>query len=222
MNSGLTFASDKWDIFRSQTQNNSSGLLKLEIRQKTTIDNPVFSFDSIELDLTGSYQLKNLAGVLSAVKHLRLMGYQIDDQDVLSALRQVKKLTGLMGRWHSLNYNPLIICDTGHNEDGIREVIKNINLTPHKDLHMVIGMVKDKEISKILSLLPQKAFYYFCQPTIPRAMPAIDLQLEAGKLGLTGGFYPTVQSAFEQAKKNAGNNDLIFIGGSTFVVAEII
>ena len=222
MNSGLTFASDKWDIFRSQTQNNSSGLLKLEIRQKTTIDNPVFSFDSIELDLTGSYQLKNLAGVLSAVKHLRLMGYQIDDQDVLSALRQVKKLTGLMGRWHSLNYNPLIICDTGHNEDGIREVMKNINLTPHKDLHMVIGMVKDKEISKILSLLPQKAFYYFCQPTIPRAMPAIDLQLEAGKLGLTGAFYPTVQSAFEQAKKNAGNNDLIFIGGSTFVVAEII
>jgi dihydrofolate synthase/folylpolyglutamate synthase len=222
MNSGLTFASDEWDIFRSHTQNNSSGLLKLEIRQKTTIDNPVFSFDSIELDLTGSYQLKNLAGVLSAVKHLRLMGYQINDQDVLSALRQVKKLTGLMGRWHSLNYNPLIICDTGHNEDGIREVMKNINLTPHKDLHMVIGMVKDKEISKILSLLPQKAFYYFCQPTIPRAMPAIDLQLEAGKLGLTGAFYPTVQSAFEQAKKNAGNNDLIFIGGSTFVVAEII
>lgn len=116
MNSGFTFASDEWNIFRSQTQNNSSGLLKLEIRQKTTIDNPVFSFDSLELDLTGSYQLKNLAGVLSAVKHLRLMDYQIDDQDVLSALRQVKKLTGLMGRWHTLNYNPLIICDTGHNE----------------------------------------------------------------------------------------------------------
>ena len=222
MNSGLTFASDEWNIFRSQTQNNSSGLLKLEIRQKTTIDNPVFSFDSIELDLTGSYQLKNLAGVLSAVKHLRLMDYQIDDQDVLSALRQVKKLTGLMGRWHSLNYNPLIICDTGHNEDGIREVMKNINLTPHKDLYMVIGMVEDKDISKILSLLPQRAFYYFCQPTIPRAKPANDLQLEAAKFGLTGTFYPTVQAAFDEAKKNAGNNDLIFIGGSTFVVAEII
>lgn len=222
MNSGFTFASDEWNIFRSQTQNNSSGLLKLEIRQKTTIDNPVFSFDSLELDLTGSYQLKNLAGVLSAVKHLRLMDYQIDDQDVLSALRQVKKLTGLMGRWHTLNYNPLIICDTGHNEDGIREVMKNINLTPHKDLYMVIGMVEDKDISKILSLLPQRAFYYFCQPTIPRAKPANDLQLEAAKFGLTGTFYPTVQAAFDEAKKNAGNNDLIFIGGSTFVVAEII
>ena len=222
MNSGLTFASDEWNIFRSQTQNNSSGLLKLEIRQKTTIDNPVFSFDSLELDLTGSYQVKNLAGVLSAVKHLRLMDYQIDDQDVLSALRQVKKLTGLMGRWHTLNYNPLIICDTGHNEDGIREVMKNINLTPHKDLYMVIGMVEDKDISKILSLLPQRAFYYFCQPTIPRAKPANDLQLEAAKFGLTGTFYPTVQAAFDEAKKNAGNNDLIFIGGSTFVVAEII
>ena len=222
MNSGLTFGSDEWDISRSQTQNNSSGLLKLEIRQKTNSDNPIFSFDSLELDLTGSYQLKNLAGVLSAIKHLRVKGYQIDDQDIRFALRQVKKLTGLMGRWHTLNYNPQIICDTGHNEDGIKEVLKNIHLTPHKDLHMVIGMVKDKDITKILSLLPQKAFYYFCQPNIPRAKPAIDLQLEAGKLGLTGAFYPTVQSAFEQAKKNAGNNDLIFIGGSTFVVAEII
>jgi dihydrofolate synthase / folylpolyglutamate synthase len=222
MNSGLTFASDEWDIFRSQTQNNSSGFLNLEIRQKTNIETPFFSFDSIELDLTGSYQLKNLAGVLSAVKHLRLMGYQIDDQDVLFALRQVKKLTGLMGRWHILKYDPLIICDTGHNEDGIREVMKNINLTPHKDLHMVIGMVKDKDISKILSLLPQKAFYYFCEPTIPRAKPAKHLQLEAAKFGLNGAFYPTVQAAFHEAKKNAGNNDLIFIGGSTFVVAEII
>lgn len=222
MNSVLTFASDEWDIFRSQTQNNSSGLLKLEIRQKITTDTPVFSFNSIELDLTGSYQLKNLAGVLSAVKQLKLIGYQIYDQDILSALRQVKKLTGLMGRWHSLNYNPQIICDTGHNEDGIREVIKNINLTPHKELHMVIGMVKDKDISKILSLLPQKAYYYFCQPTIQRAKPANDLQLEAAKFGLKGAFYPTVQAAFDQAKKNAGNTDLIFIGGSTFVVAEII
>lgn len=222
MNSDFTFASDEWDIFRSQTQNNSSGFLNLEIRQKTNIETPFFSFDSIELDLTGSYQLKNLAGVLSAVKHLRLMGYQIDDQDVLFALRQVKKLTGLMGRWHILKYNPLIICDTGHNEDGIREVMKNINLTPHKDLHMVIGMVKDKDISKILSLLPQKAFYYFCEPTIPRAKPAKHLQLEAAKFGLNGAFYPTVQAAFHEAKKNAGNNDLIFIGGSTFVVAEII
>jgi len=222
MNSGLTFASDEWDIFRSQTQINSSGFLNLEIRQKINIDNPIFSFDSLELDLTGSYQLKNLASVLSAVKHLRVKGYQIDDQDVLSALRQVKKLTGLMGRWHTLNYNPLIICDTGHNEDGIREVMKNINLTPHKDLYMVIGMLEDKDISKILSLLPQRAFYYFCQPNIPRAKPANDLQLEAAKFGLTGAFYPTVQAAFDEAKKNAGNNDLIFIGGSTFVVAEII
>jgi dihydrofolate synthase/folylpolyglutamate synthase len=222
MNSGLTFGSDEWDISRSQTQNNSSGLLKLEIRQKTNSDNPIFSFDSLELDLTGSYQLKNLAGVLSAIKHLRVKGYQIDDQDIRFALRQVKKLTGLMGRWHTLNYNPQIICDTGHNEDGIKEVLKNIHLTPHKDLHMVIGMVKDKDITKILSLLPQKAFYYFCQPNIPRAKPANDLQLEASKYGLNGSFYPTVQAAFDEAKKNAGKNDLIFIGGSTFVVAEII
>jgi len=220
--SDLTFASDEWDIFRSQTQNDSSEFLNLEIRQKINTDIPVFSFDSIELDLTGSYQLKNLAGVLSSVKQLRLNVYQIDDQNILSALKQVKKLTGLMGRWQTLNNHPLIICDTGHNEDGIREVMKNINLTPHKDLHMVIGMVKDKDISKILSLLPQKAFYYFCEPDIPRAKPANDLQLESGKLGLTGEFYPSVKAALHAAKKNAGRNDLIFIGGSTFVVAEIV
>jgi dihydrofolate synthase/folylpolyglutamate synthase len=100
--------------------------------------------------------------------------------------------------------------------------MKNINLTPHKNLHMVIGMVKDKDISKILSLLPQKAFYYFCQPDIPRAKPANDLKLEASKFGLTGAFYPSVGAALHAAKENAGNNDLIFIGGSTFVVAEII
>jgi dihydrofolate synthase/folylpolyglutamate synthase len=131
-------------------------------------------------------------------------------------------LTGLIGRWHKLNDNPLIICDTGHNEDGIREVLKNINLTPHHNLHMVIGMVKDKDISKMLTLLPQKARYYFCQPNIPRAKQANELHTEAIQFGLKGDYYESVYSALESAKKNALEDDLIFIGGSTFVVAEIV
>jgi len=222
LQAALTFASDEWDIFRSPTQINSSEFLKLEIRQKTNTKSPVFSFRSLELDLTGSYQSKNLGGVLSAIKQLRRIGYRIHDRDIISALKQVKILTGLMGRWQTLNNNPLIICDTGHNEDGIREVMKNINLTPHQGLHMVIGMVKDKDISKILTLLPQSALYYFCQPDIPRAKPANELKTEAGEFGLSGDFYPSVNAALNAAKENAGINDLIFIGGSTFVVAEIV
>jgi len=100
--------------------------------------------------------------------------------------------------------------------------MKNISITPHQNLHMVIGMVKDKDISKILTLLPQKAFYYFCQPDIPRAKPANELQLEAREFGLKGEYYTSVNAALDAAKENAENNDLIFIGGSTFVVAEII
>lgn len=222
MHSDHTFGSDEWEIFRSSTQNSSTEFLKLEIRQKINTIAPIFNFDSLELDLTGSYQLKNLAGVLSAIKQLRLKGYQIDDLDVISALKEVKTLTGLMGRWQTLDKDPLIICDTGHNEDGICEVMKNISITPHQNLHMVIGMVKDKDISKILTLLPQKAFYYFCQPDIPRAKPANELQLEAREFGLKGEYYTSVNAALDAAKENAENNDLIFIGGSTFVVAEII
>ena len=218
----LTFASDEWEILRSQAKNKPTEFLKLEISQKIKTPDSLFNFKSLELDLTGSYQLKNLGGVLSAIKQLRLKGYQIDDKDIITALKQVKTLTGLMGRWQTLNINPLIICDTGHNEDGIMEVMKNINLTPHQDLHMVIGMVKDKDISKILSLLPKSASYYFCQPDIPRAKPANELKSEAGDFALNGDFYPSVNAALNAAKENAGNNDLIFIGGSTFVVAEIV
>jgi dihydrofolate synthase/folylpolyglutamate synthase len=218
----LTFASDEWDILRSPAKNKPTEFLNLEISPKTKSPDPVFNFKSLELDLTGSYQSKNLGGVLSAIKQLIHIGYQIDDQDIISALKQVKTLTGLMGRWQTLRNDPLIICDTGHNEDGIREVMKNINLTPHQDLHMVIGMVKDKDISKILTLLPQSASYYFCQPDIPRAKPANELKTEAGEFGLNGDFYPSVNAALNAAKENAGINDLIFIGGSTFVVAEIV
>ena len=220
--SKLAFASDEWKIVKSSDQNQSADLLRVEISRKEITDTASFSFNTLELDLTGTYQLKNLACVLSAVKQLRQSGYQISDRNIQDALRQAKSLTGLMGRWQTLQQDPLVICDTGHNEDGIIEVLKNIEQTPFENLHMVIGMLRDKDISKILKLLPKNALYYFCQPDIPRAKPAAELRDEAGAYGLKGSYYDSVRAALNSAKEFAGKNDLIFVGGSTFVVAEVV
>lgn len=176
----------------------------------------------LDLDLTGSYQLKNIKTVWTAVSELKKQGFQITDEHLKTALKQVKSLTGLMGRWHILSASPLVICDTGHNEDGIREVLKNIQATSFENLHMVIGMVKDKDITKVLSLLPKEASYYFCAPDIERAKPAAELAAEAKLAGLDGTPYDSVKLALEAAKNKAGKDDLIFAGGSTFVVAEIV
>lgn len=220
--SKIVFASDEWSIKRSSSQQNLPEFLKVDISQKNNTIPPLFSFPAIELDLTGTYQLKNLGGVLSAVKQLRELDYQISDQDITVALRQVKALTGLMGRWQMLQETPLVICDTGHNEDGIREVLKNIEQSSFDRLHIVIGMLRDKDSSGILKMLPQNAVYYFCQPDLPRAKQAIELRDEAKAHNLQGEYYPSVCDALDAAKESAGKKDLIFVGGSTFVVAEVV
>jgi len=130
--------------------------------------------------------------------------------------------TGLMGRWQILSNHPLTICDTGHNFEGISYVIEQIRNTPHKNLHFVFGVVEDKNIDKILEILPKDATYYFTQASIPRALNHEILKQKAKKANLNGDSYPTVQLAIENAKKNAEVNDLIFIGGSTFVVADAL
>jgi dihydrofolate synthase/folylpolyglutamate synthase len=137
-------------------------------------------------------------------------------------LRQVKTLTGLHGRWEVLNTQPLTICDTGHNPDGIEEVLKNIAAVSYTKLHVVIGMVNDKDITKVLTMLPTKATYYFCKPDIPRGLDAELLKQQAAGFGLHGLAYTSVKSALSDAQANAGDNDLVFIGGSNFVVAEVI
>lgn len=219
-NSQIIFACDKWTITRSVLQP-SNEVLKVHVETNIAGSSEKV-FTGLDLDLTGSYQLKNLATVLSSVSELRKAGFIISNDHVKTALKQVKKLTGLQGRWQIIKQKPLIICDTGHNEDGIREVLKNIDNYPHTNLHMVIGMVKDKDISKILALLPQKATYYFCSPDIPRAKPAVELKEEASLFGLTGSSYENVAQAFQSAEQNASEDDLIFVGGSTFVVAEVV
>ena len=180
------------------------------------------SYNKIELDLLGNYQRYNLRTVLAAIEQLKKIGWKIDENAIRRGVSTVVETTGLFGRWQILGANPRIVCDTGHNADGIMEVIKQIENTPHENLHMVIGMVNDKNIDEILKLLPKEGIYYFTQAQLPRALDRKKLQLKASKLGLIGGCYQKVDDALKNAKKNADVNDLIFIGGSTFVVAEVL
>ncbi|HNT50656.1 MAG TPA: folylpolyglutamate synthase/dihydrofolate synthase family protein [Cyclobacteriaceae bacterium] len=175
----------------------------------------------LESDLKGSYQSKNIAGVLTATDELRTLGFTIPEPSVLTGLKNVTALTGLKGRWQILSNAPLTICDTGHNEAGIREILKQLNDVNFKNLHWVWGMVKDKDVSKIINLLPKAAQYYFCQATIPRAMDAATLAQYAKAAGLNGLVVADVNEAIQTARRNAAAGDLILIGGSTFVVAEI-
>lgn len=176
---------------------------------------------SLSLDLMGSYQSRNIAGVLASIEVLREMGFSISEDQLENGLKEVMLRTGLRGRWQTLGEKPLIICDTGHNEGGIREIVKQISALKFNHLHMVIGMVKDKDISKVLTLLPASATYYFCAASIPRAMPADELMVKAAAVGLKGDAYATVNDAIHAARSRSTDDDFIFVGGSTFVVAEI-
>ncbi|NHA06824.1 bifunctional folylpolyglutamate synthase/dihydrofolate synthase [Mucilaginibacter sp. HC2] len=219
--SPITFASDVWTIEeKSKVKSQNSKLLEIEV--SNSLLNTHHSSLTIQLDLTGTYQLKNIKGVLSAVDELRKQGFIITNEHITTALKQVKTLTGLHGRWEVLNIQPLTICDTGHNPDGIQEVVKNIAAVNYQQLHFVIGMVNDKDITKVLALLPTKAIYYFCKPDIPRGLDAESMQQQAASFGLHGNTYPSVKAALSAAQANATDNDLVFVGGSTFVVAEVV
>jgi len=176
----------------------------------------------LKLDLLGSYQASNLPGILEAIRQLNEIGWSISDQSIHKGLQAVKSSTGLMGRWQLLSTNPRIICDTGHNEDGIKEVMGMLKNECYMQLHVVIGMVGDKEVDKVLQLFPKDAQYYFTQAAIPRAMPVEILQTKAEAYKLQGSAFKNVTEALESAKRAAENDDLIFVGGSTFVVAEVV
>ena len=137
-------------------------------------------------------------------------------------MSQVRKNTGFRGRWEVLDKNPLIVCDTGHNREGLILVMEQIRQTAWKNLHMVIGMVNDKDLANILPLFPVEANYYFCRPDIPRGLDSKILKDEAAGYELTGESYSTVKAALDAAKQQAGKQDMIFVGGSTFVVAEVL
>ena len=160
--------------------------------------------------------------MITATDILIKSGYHINSNNLYEAIENVQKLTGLRGRWQVLSTNPVIICDTGHNVDGIHIVMDQIKLLSYNKLHIVIGFVNDKDINGIIELLPQNAVYYFTNANIPRALNAEELKNKALPLGLTGNSYNTVKLAIEAAKSAADKEDMIFIGGSNFIVAEAL
>jgi len=179
-------------------------------------------YPHLEVELKGVYQQKNVRTVIAAVEELQKSGFILSEDTVRRGFKEVTELTGLQGRWQVLQAHPTMVCDTGHNEAGIRCVVQQLSEQKYDRLHIVFGMVNDKEIDTVLSLLPKKAIYYFTQAAIPRALEAQKLQHDASKFGLQGDFYSTVKSAVEAAKVAANEGDFIYIGGSTFVVAEAI
>jgi dihydrofolate synthase/folylpolyglutamate synthase len=177
--------------------------------------------DEFILDLTGIYQTKNLCTVLESVNQLQKIGFVISNEQLKFALRNTKKLTGLHGRWELLQHNPTLIADVGHNEDGIRQILQQIQLTQYNQLHIIIGMVKDKEINQVLSLLPKHATYYFTKAQIPRALDESTLQELGNKHELIGNTFSNVNKAISYALQSASTTDLIIACGSVFLVGEI-
>ena len=214
LKSPITFADKQYKVISHSFQDN---LLCIELLNKTNNESQLY-----KLDIPGLYQIKNLQGVLSCLEILKKKGFIIENDAVLQALQNVKKLTGLMGRWQTLSEKPLVIADTGHNEDGIKEVLKNLERYTYKKLHIILGVVNDKDVTSILKLMPKTATYYFCKANIPRALPEKELFDLAKKHELKGKKFPTVADALTEAKKQAKTNDLIFVGGSTFTVADAL
>ncbi|MDX8340658.1 folylpolyglutamate synthase/dihydrofolate synthase family protein [Draconibacterium sp. IB214405] len=184
--------------------------------------NGTAAFKELKLDLLGQYQHKNIPAVLKSVEILNEKGYAITEESLRKGLAAVISTTGLLGRWQVLGNNPLIVCDTGHNEDGIKAIIAQLKNTAYKQLFFIFGTVGDKDPGKVLALLPKQAKYYFVKAPIARAMDAAELANRAAECGLKGEAYPSVIEAYKEAKNEADKNDLIFVGGSTFVVAEVL
>jgi dihydrofolate synthase / folylpolyglutamate synthase len=210
--SPLFFGEEYYQVKKIGKSEGEKNLYKIQNGDKTLF---------YEMDLLGNYQVKNLPGILVALDILSEKGWQISNENISKGLSKVQKNTGLKGRWQILGEYPWMVCDTGHNEDGMKYILEQISEYPYKQLYMILGMVNDKDITKVLSLLPKKAHYIFCQANIPRAMDAMELKNAARELGLNGEVIRNVNEALETAKKKAEKEDFIFIGGSTFVVAEI-
>ncbi len=198
-------------------------LVDIDRKQVLAIEkNKKSVFPELKLDLAGEYQHQNIPAVLKSVEILSEKGIKIADTAVYEGLSNVVENTGLQGRWQVIGNNPLVICDTGHNADGIQAVVSQIKNTAYKNLHFIFGTVGDKNPDKVLALLPKNAKYYFVKAGIERAMDAQKLAARAHDYDLKGAVYESVTKALSVAKERAEKNDLIFVGGSTFVVAEAL
>mgnify|MGYP001563371078 CR=1 FL=1 len=190
-------------------------------------DSEIFFADQLienilECDLKGTYQRHNIKTVIQSVKVLRDSGYKISNADLKTGLHNVVNTTGLKGRWQVLDTQPMIVCDTAHNKEGLTYVLQQLQSIVYTKLHIVFGVVNDKDLSSIIPLLPQNATYYLSKPNVQRGLDAEVLKNSFAKSGLIGKSYKSVNEALNSAKAMASNDDLIYVGGSTFVVAEII
>ncbi len=224
MKTSSVFAPVLWKVSQSQSTESSS----LESAIDSTVQiidvyhKGILIYKDLQLDLTGIYQQKNILAVLQAVNVLKENGFYITDTNIRSALKNVKALTGIRGRWDVLNIKPLVVADTAHNKPGLVEVLRQINMQKFNKLHFVLGLVNDKDISGILDLLPKDAIYYFCKADIPRGLTSEVLRNAALAYNLNGNSYDTVKEAYNAALQAANTGDMIYIGGSTFVVAEVL
>jgi dihydrofolate synthase/folylpolyglutamate synthase len=180
------------------------------------------AYEDLQVDLLGNYQLLNVPTVLKTIDLLNEQGWNLTEEHIRRGLANTTGNTGLMGRWQIIGQSPAIICDTGHNPSGIKWAVEQLNETMWEKLHLIIGMVNDKDQDEVLSLLPSHGYYYFTKASIPRAAEPEVLAAKAASFGLKGNCYPFGHQALSAALANAGKNDLVFIGGSTFVVAEIL
>ena len=197
-------------VFKTLAKKNGA---KIVFASETIVRSP-------KVVLLGNYQSKNSKGVLAVFRELK--GFTITNKHLKSGFAKVVENTGLLGRWQILKNNPKVICDTAHNWDGLTLVIKQLQEEKYKTLHIILGFVKDKNLDTILPLFPIEAVYYFCSPRISRGLDADLLRAKATNFGLGGKVYSSVKNAYKAALRNANGTDLIFIGGSTFVVAEAL
>ena len=204
--SDLQFAIDR---YRLDVENDSWTISSKD--QTVTIDSSSFA----------DYQKNNILGVLAVIDELSKRGFDIDSAIIPDAVENAFTLTGLKGRWQKLDGFPKMYCDVGHNESGISLILNQISKLQFNKLHFILGVVNDKDITTVLSLLPKNTEYYFCQANIPRALESLKLKEMASSIGLIGESIPDVNEAISLAKSRANKDDLIFIGGSNFLVAEI-
>ena len=212
----LTFSEDRVEVKKVHTAH------PLEKYVDIWVDNVLY-LEQLKSPFLADYQMENIATAVQCILTLKETGtIQVDQEQISEGLERTVQYTGLKGRWQILNTNPLTIADVGHNVDGIMAIVKQLHEIRFRHLHIVLGMVNDKDHGNVFQLLPSGATYYFCKADIPRGMDADTLKEAASVYGLNGAVYPSVTHALSSAINNAHADDLVFVGGSTFVVAEVI
>lgn len=213
----VTFATDRYSTIVMRWHMHDEPVAELDILNRSD-----GSVTTVRSQLLGAYQAWNIPTFLSVIDNLKATGMTLSDHHVNEALAHVCNITGLQGRWQILHRQPMVILESAHNADGLREAMRQLAMTPHGGLHMVIGAVNDKDISSMLAMMPKDATYYFCRPDIPRGLDAAQLAQKGRSAGLSGTHHLSVAAAYGTALDSAQPDDLIYVGGSMFIVAEVL